>query len=230
MSNTLDFQVSRARPSIVGSRVPGDGLGTGTGIKYFTKLANPSLINSTTFNTVVPPTFVPNTNGTITTPAGTTQLNPAIGLFLPANGQFDGQEFNVICVGTFGSNTGDPSGTVNVQLQVVTGTLASPTFTTIASTGAVTPTFSAAEPFLLDVVLSGDSGTGMLQGAYDALIANVLVNSTHKPLDNLITGLDFVNGNPALQRGAVFGLVVGVSFGTSNNTNTASLTEFAIES
>ncbi len=78
----------------------------------------------------------------------------------------------------------------------------------------------------------GDSVTGTLTGNYFATLQNVLVGfpASPKALDTVISGLDFQNGNSALQRGAVFGLVVGVSFGTTDNSNKATMTTFTVES
>lgn len=209
MSNVLDFGVNGLNPSKVG--------GTGTAIKYFPRPL-PGFGNQGQGG---PGNAFPSTPSTTS----------AVGaLFLPAQNVYNGQAINVVVAGSFGSDTGDPSGTVNIQLQAVTGSLSSPTYTTIASTGAVAPTFPAAESWMLDVFLFGDSDSGRLQGYYEAMIANVLVNSTPKVVDAQISGLDFNLGNSALQQGAVLGFVVGVTFGTSDATNKAKLYEFTIES
>lgn len=203
MSNVLDFQVNGLNPSTVG--------GTGTTVKYFQRILGTN-----------GPGSGPNTNISSTNAAGA--------LMLPASSVFNAQVFDVIACGSFGSDTGDPSGTVTIQLFAVTGSLASPTYTAIASTGAVTPAYPAAESWALIVSLYGDSNSGVLGGSYDALVQGALVNSTHKSSDAIITGLNFKTGNVSLQQGAVLGFVVGATFGTSNATNTASMYEFTIES
>lgn len=210
MSNVLDFGVNGLNPSKVG--------GTGTSIKYFPRPL-PGFGNQ-------------GQGGPGNAFPATPSTTSAVGaLWLPAQNVYQGQAINVIVTGSFGSDTGDPSGTVNVQLQAVTGTLASPVYTTIASTSATTPTFAAAESFAIDAVLFGDSNSGRLQGYYSAMVANVLVNSTPKVADNAIAGLDFKNGiGLGLQQGAVLGFVVGVTFGTSDASNTASLFQFTVES
>lgn len=107
MSNpVLDFQCSAKNPSKVG------GLSAGA-IKYFPRTLGSSIAG-----------------GQATTPNAT---NPAGGLWLP-NGAFDGVQFNVRASGDYGSDTGDPSGTVRVELYAVTGVLATPIYTTIATT------------------------------------------------------------------------------------------------
>lgn len=210
MSNVLDFGVNGFNPSKVG--------GTGTAIKYFPRPL-PGYGNQGQGG---PGNAFPSTPST----------SSAVGaLFLPAQNVYNGQEFNIVAVGSVGSDTGDPSGTVNIQLQAVTGTLSAPVYTTIAQTSALAPTFPAAESWMLDVVLFGDSDSGRLQGFYEAMLANVLVNSAvPKAIDAQISGLDFNLGNPSLQQGAVLGFVVGVTFGTSDATNKAKLYEFTIES
>jgi hypothetical protein len=150
-------------------------------------------------------------------------------LFVPANNVYNGQQMNILASGSFGSDSGDPSGTVNVQVQVVTGSLTAPVYTTIASTGANAPLFAAAETWAFDITVVGDNNSGMLTGFYSSIAGATIKIPVVTGLDNLITGLNFASGNPALQQGAVFGLVVGVTFGTSNATNTASLFEFTVE-
>lgn len=200
MSNVLDFQVSGAFPSKVG--------GTLTTVKYFPRPLGPSI-------GVAP-----------STPSSTSAVGA---LLLPAANVFQGQQFNVIASGFYGSDTGDPSGTVTVQLYGVTGSLASPTYTSIATTGAITP-FYANEPWGISAELIGASNNGangLLLGSYESFLRGSVVAPT--TVTNIIAGLDFNAGNPALAQGAVLGFVVGVTFGTSDASNKASLTEFTIE-
>src|ERR1700675_4884 len=103
MSNVLDFQVSGAFPSKVG--------GLGITVKYFPRLIGPSI-------GVAP-----------STPSAT---SAAGALLLPAANVFNGQQFNILASGSIGSDSGDPSGTATVQLYAVTGSLASPVYTSIA--------------------------------------------------------------------------------------------------
>jgi hypothetical protein len=199
MSNPLDFGVNGNTPSKVG--------GTGTAVKYFPRPLGPSI-------GVAP-----------STPSSTSAVGA---LFLPAQNVFNGQQFAVLASGSFGSDTGDPSGTVTVQLYAVTGSLSSPTYTSIATTGAMTPTFAAAQPWGLSAELVGDSDSGQLTGAYQAYKGASVTAPTI--ITTVLTGLDFKNGNSALQQGAVLGFVVGVTFGTSDATNKAALYEFSVES
>src|SRR5690348_7877260 len=137
MSNVLDFQVSGAFPSKVG--------GTGTTVKYFPRPLGPSI-------GVAP-----------STPSAT---SAAGALLLPAGNVFNGQQFNVLASGSFGSDTGDPSGTVTIKLYAVTGSASVPVYTALASTTAFVPTFPKAESWAIDASLYGDSDSGVLGGSY----------------------------------------------------------------
>jgi len=201
MSNTLDFQVSGAFQSKVG--------GTGTGVKYFPRPLGPSI-------GVAP-----------ATPSAT---SAAGALFLPAQNVYNGQQFDVLVSGTFGNDSGDPSGVVTINLYAVTGTFANPTYTNIATTGNMVP-FYQIQPWGISANLVGASvngANGLLIGAYQSYQRGAVTAPT--TVTSIITGLDFNAGNPALQQGAVLGFVVGVLFGTSDATNAAGLTEFTIES
>jgi hypothetical protein len=223
MSNIYDYGVNGLFPSKVG--------GTGVAVKYFPRLVG---ISGTTIgsaglggvsgSSVSAPLFGTSPS----TPSATSAVGA---LYLPAQSTNNGQLLNIIVVGSFGNDTGDPSGTVNVKLYGVTGKLLAPVYTALASTGAVTPSaLGIVNSWALSVELYGDSGSGILGGSYAAYQNGALVNSTVKSTDTTISGLDFLNGNAALQQGAVLGFVVGVTFGTSDASNTASMFEFAIES
>jgi hypothetical protein len=201
MSNVLDFGVVGAFPSKVG--------GTGTAVKYFPRPLGPSI-------GVAP-----------TTPSST---SAAGALLLPAANVYNGQQISVLASGSFGSDTGDPSGTVTVKLYGVTGSLTSPVYTALAATTAFVPTFAAAESWAIEATLYGDSNSGVLGGSYSSYVQGALNNSSPKTSDSVISGLNFNTGNPALAQGAVLGFVVGVTFGTSDASNTASLFQFTIES
>jgi hypothetical protein len=201
MSNVLDFQVSGSSPSSVG--------GLGASVKYFPRLLGPSI-------GVAP-----------STPSSS---SPVGSLYLPAQNVFNGQLFNVKAAGNFGSDSGDPSGTVTVQLYAVTGTAAVPVYTSIATTGAMTP-FFAVQPWSINAELVGSSlngANGLLIGNYQSNLRGSVVAPT--TVTNIVSGLDFNAGNSALQQGAVLGFVVGVTFGSTDATNIARLTEFTVES
>lgn len=202
MANVLDFfGVNGLNPTKVG--------GTGVAIKYFPRLLGSSI-------GAVP-----------TTPSAT---NPAGMLVVPAGAVYNGQQLNVVATGNFGNDTGDPSGTVNIQLQAVTGSLASPVYTTLASTGALTPSaLGIINNWALDVVLYADDQSGILGGSFSAYQNGALVNSTPKSNSSTVSGISMNAGNPNLGQGAAYGLVVGVTFGTSDASNKASMFQFQVQ-
>jgi hypothetical protein len=212
MANVLDFGINGQFPVKVG------GTGASTA-KYFPRLygssANPILGQ---------------------TPATPSSSSPAGMLALPPQNVFNSQQFDVLATGSFGSDTGDPSGTVLIALYAVTGTAAAPVYTALASTGAVTPLVQKYS-WAIRAHLYGGNTSGVLGGSYEAYVQGALANSSPKTSDAVISGLDFLNGNAALGGNIsmaggnpVCGFVVGVTFGTSDATNTASMSEFTIES
>src|SRR5579859_3111072 len=201
MSNVVDFGVNGSFGSKVG--------GLGTTVKYFPRPLGPSI-------GVAP-----------STPSSTSAVGA---MFLPAQNVFNGQLFNVIASGNFGSDSGDPSGTVTIAIYAVTGSLAAPTYTSVATTPAIVP-FFAVEPWSLSLEMVGSStsgANGLLIGSYTSQ-TRIGLNST-PAASTVVSGLDFNAGNPALAQGAVLGFVVGATFGTTDATNKASLLEFTIES
>ncbi len=201
MSSPLDFfGVNGLNPTKVG--------GTGTSVKYFPRLLGSSI-------GAVP-----------VTPSSTSAVGA---LLVPAGGVYNSQQLEVLATGTFGNDTGDPSGTVNIKLYVVTGSTTVPVYTAVASTGALTPSaIGIVNSWALDVKLYGSDAGGILGGSYQALQNGALVNSTPKSSDTTVSGISFNAGNANLGQGAAFGLVVGVTFGTSDASNTASMFQFSV--
>ena len=190
-----DFGVNGGNASKVG--------GTGTGVKYFPRLIGPSI------------------NVAPVTPSTTS----AVGSLFVGGPRFNSQIFELFAAGTTGPETGDPSGTVTVQVYAVTGSLASPTYTSIGTTGAVTPLVGAAQDWSMKfTLLMGASGT--LGGVYSVIKNGVPVAAA--ATTNVVSGLNVKSGNSGLN-GATVGFVVGVTFGTSDATNAASLFQFIIE-
>lgn len=202
MSNVLDFSVNGVFPSKVG--------GTGTAVKYFPRPLGPSI-------GVAP-----------LTPSATSAVGA---LFIPGGNVYNAQQINVLATGTFGNDTGDPSGTVLIKLYAVTGSLTAPTYTALAATATMTPSaLGIVNNWAIDAILYGDGASGILGGSFSAYQNGQLSGSANQNSLATISGLDFNLGNSKLGQGAVLGLVVGVTFGTSDASNTASLYEFTIES
>src|SRR5271166_3671912 len=222
MSVNLDFQCSRVSPSEISG-------GVGTAVKYFPRPFGLSIRSrSPNFRNLSP---LPPSNGSLpSTPSAT---NATGALWVPANPATEGAQLHVQASGTFGGDYGDPSGTVTVQLYAVTGSVQAPIYTPIASTGAITPSFSEAQPWFIDATLTADSLSQMLVGYYTSVSVGGTLNSSPKGLDNIVTGITFgVNSSGpvtnGLPPGVAFGLVIGVTFGTSDATNKAFMTQFTI--
>ncbi len=97
--------------------------------------------------------------------------------------------------------------------------LASPTYTAIASSGAITPALAQAEDVSLEVTLFGSTKSGIVQG-YQTGVKNQGLLAAAALTANL-SGISMAQAIP-------FGLVVGVTFGTSDASNSARLTQFQI--
>ena len=179
--------------------------GTGTSVKYFPRVLGPSI-------GVAP---------------STPSASSAVGqLVVPANGVLNGQHFKVKAAGNVLPFTG--GGTYNVQLFANTGTVATPSYTAIASTGAITLAQATRSNWALDVSLMGDSVSGQVGGNYSAFTNNAN-NKAQVTLDAGLTGISFTAGQSGPQGNDIaFGLVVGVTFNTSLASNAASLYQFQV--
>lgn len=205
MSVNRDFQVNGLNPVSVG--------GTGATVKYFPRLLSASA--SPLLGTA---------------PSTPSSSNPAGMLVIPAQNELNGQNFGVVAAGNYISGASAGSETVTIALYLVTGSLASPTYTAIASTGAITPTPNVdgiQHSWMIKASLYGDTLSGILGGNYAAFDNGVLQNSTPKQLV-ASSGLDFNVGNVNLGVGAVAGLVVGVTFSVSNASNAAKMYQFQL--
>jgi hypothetical protein len=192
MSVIADFQVNGLFPSVVG--------GNSTSALYFPRVLG---------------TNGPN-GGQSVAPSSTSAAGQ---LAVPGNSILNGQTFKVLVGASFGSDTGDASGTVTLNLSANTGTVSSPSYTIIATSGAITPNLAQAEDISLEVTLFCSTKSGIVQG-YQTGVKNqgVLAQAA---LTNNLSSINMGNAVP-------FGLVASVVFGTGNATNTASLYQFQI--
>lgn len=204
MSVIADFGVNGLNPSVVG--------GTGGAVeKYFPRLLGTSI-------------GVQSVAPSLTSAAG--QLVP------PAFGSLNGQLFKVKIAGSALSFTGGT--TYNVKLSVNTGTVASPTYTIIASTGNVGAASTLKNAFALEVYLYGTTDSGLVAGWYDSstvLPSGVMASKAQAALDAAfpVQTIDFSKGlQSSGNQGVPFGLVVSVNFATSVAGNSASLYQFQV--
>lgn len=211
MSLFVDFQVGPDNPSIVG--------GASTSTLYFPRLTSAAAWSQSSSLSGAPP---------YVTPSATNAFGQ---LSVPGNNALDGQTFTVRAAGDFGSDTGDPSGTFQVSLYANTGSPTSPIYTQMATTGAVVPGFASAEPWTLVTTLQGTTLSGLLGGTYTATVGGQRVGAAGQNTTHVLSGISFNNPSltsSELSGGPPFGFVVGVRFGTSNSTNTASLYQFQL--
>lgn len=187
-----DFQVNGLFPSILG--------GSTTAQLYFPRLLGSSI-------------GVQSVAPSATSAAGQ--------LVVPGFSELNGQLFSVKAAGNFGSDTGDASGTVTISLFANTGSVTSPVYTSIATTGAVVPGFASAEPWALNVSMQGDTLSGLCGGSYTAYVGGQKTGTAGQNTTVALNGINFGNAIP-------FGLVVGVKFGTADASNKASLYQFQI--
>ena len=111
----------------------------------------------------------------------------------------------------------------------------SPTYTKLATSGSFTPGADGVSyNFTIIATLMGTTASGVVGGNQYVIINNTIQTSL-AALTNSLTGIVFGqsgSGSNQVQSGlggAPFGLVVGITFGSSFSTNAASLNEFVIE-
>jgi hypothetical protein len=185
--------------------------GTGVTIKYFPRLLGSAI-------------GVQSSTPSATSAAGQ--------LVIPAFNELNGQLFKVKIAGSTLTFTG--STTFDVQVAVNTGTVSSPTYTTIARTGAVGAASTLKNAFALEINLYGTTDSGLVAGWYDSMTilpGGTMTAKAQAALDNPfpVQNINFGSGLTAGgNQGVPFGLVVGVVFATSIAGNSASLYQFQV--
>ncbi len=188
-----NWQVNGANPSTVG--------GTGTTAKYF-------VAPSANF-----------TSGVSTTPNST---NATGQLNLDGDNQANGQLITVTAAGDFEVGNGGACPSVTIDIQANTGTLTSPTYTTIATTGAITTQSNTnlLYPWFLQAKFIGTTGAGIIAGTQNGSVDNTAVAVS--ALSSTLSGLNFASF-------PVFGLVARVTFSVSESGNKANLYQFELQ-
>lgn len=159
------------------------------------------------------------TAGVSTTPSST---NATGQLAIKGDNQLNGQQFYITASGDFQVGPFGACPSVTIDIQANTGTLVSPTYTTIATTGAITTqtNLNTAYPWFLQVVVSGTTASGILTGVQYGSVDNTAVAQV--ALSNTLSGLDF-SGTTSKIPGTVFGIVARVTFSVSETGNIARL-------
>lgn len=187
-----DFQVSGLFPSVVSA--------ASTAVQYFPRLLGSSI----GVQSVAP-----------------SAASAAGQLVVPGNSELEGQFFKVLVAGNIISGA-DASETAIIDLVANTGTISTPSYTVIASTGLVDIDVVAPgnHVFGISATLLGTSASGIVGGVYSATVDGVLKNSTPKQTTAL-SGINLAASLP-------FGLVVRVTFSAADSANVAKLTQFQI--
>ena len=198
MATFSNMQINGANPSTVG--------GTGTTAKYF------------------PAPSGNFTSGVSTTPSATNATGQIV---VHGDNESNGQLMYVTASGNFEVGPGGACPSVTIDIQANTGTLVAPTYSTIATTGAITAqtNLNTFYPWFLQAVLVGDSQSGTIGGNYYGSVDNTNVALT--ALTNVLSGLDF-SGTTSKIIGTVFGLVVRITFSVSEPGNKANMYMFAV--
>src|ERR1700679_4174495 len=156
MSFLVGYQVNGSSPSSVG--------GTGTTVKYFPNLLGPSI--------GVGPL----------TPSATSAVGQ---LVIPNINTANGQHIHVDAVGYINTTAGISCPNVTIALYAQTSAvLTSPTYTTLATTGAVAAGSFLNEPWALSVDLWGDTDSGIVYGQQNAFYNGLIKSSVYGALTN----------------------------------------------
>jgi hypothetical protein len=195
MSVIGDFQVNGSSPSIVST--------LSTAQQYFPRLLGTSI-------------GVQSVAPSASSAAGQ--------LAVPGNSILNGQNFSVLIGGSVVAGAADSSTHVTVILRANVGSVASPSYTTIATTGAVALNPVAdgvAENFFMQVDLFGTTATGIVSGTQQSILSTTRVAAGALTAD--LSGINFASAVP-------FGLVVGVAFSVAQTAapNVATLNQFQI--
>ncbi len=160
--------------------------------------------------------YFPRPNGSLFTAPTTPSASSAAGqLAFPGELELAGQQAKIVAAG---SMTTSQSSTVILTLLANTGTVASPSYTTLATvtTGAIA---TASKSWFLEADVVVDPDSKQLSGVYWGAANNTLVDltaitATTNPVDPSIS--------------LPFGIVMKVSFGTGATANSAKLYQLQV--
>ena len=155
---------------------------------------------------------------------------------MPGRNILNGQQFEIQASGNFEVGSGGACPNVLIELVANTGTVTSPTYTVIASSGEITAQNLTGTYYdwFVKATVQGSTQSGTLQGSYLFMADGVIENSTPKALDHTLT--DLVFGPTAAQQQSsnqsqtdpVFGLLVRVTFSVSESGNAANMFQFGL--
>jgi hypothetical protein len=168
------------------------------------------------------------TQGSSTTPSST---NATGQLAIRGDNEFNGQQFSVQASGNFEVGAGGACPAVTIEMVGNTGTLLSPTYTVLATTGPITVQNNVGlfYPWQIEIVANGDTQSGILSGYQTSVVDNTL--KAPVALSNTLSGLNF-SGNAVTNfpGGPVFGIVMRITFSVSEPGNAANMFMFNVQS
>ena len=173
--------------------------GAGTAVKYFPRLLGSSI-------------GVQSVAPSATSAAGQLVVN--------GFNELNAQWFDVYVGGNVVSGSADSSVTAEVAIYANTGTVTAPVYTKIGTTAAQTLALTGT-PYAFGIKLSllGDTASGVVRGTQYSILGSVQSGTAA-----LTASLSGINMGAAVP----FGLVVGVTFATSDAANAADLNQFQI--
>jgi hypothetical protein len=201
-----NWQISGSNPVTVG--------GTGTTAKYFP---------------------APSGNFTAGASIAPSSTNASGQLAVPGRSILNGQSFDIIATGNYEVGSGGACPNVLIEVVANTGTITSPTYTVIMTSGQVTAQNLTGTWYDWNFIatVNGTTQSGLLTGLYTAVVDGSVVRN-NVALTNTLTGLAY--GPTAAQNQSsnqtttdpVFGLLVRVTFSVSEPGNSANMYQFGI--
>src|SRR5271157_160085 len=172
--------------------------GTGASVKYFPRLLGASIGVQSV------------------APSGSSSVGQLVVL---GNNELKGQGFDVVIGGDILAGSADSSDVETIGLYAQTSTTSTPSYSAITTVTGVAPYSAGHVPFGLKVSLNGSTLSGIVRGSATGFIGSSTLETPTSV--TALSGINFGNATP-------FGLVVGVTFGTSNASNSANLYQFQI--
>lgn len=166
------------------------------------------------------------TAGASTTPSSTNAFGQ---LAIRGDNELNGQQFSVQASGNFEVGPGGACPAVTIDMVANTGTITTPIYTVLATTGAITVQTNVGVfyPWQIEIVANGDTQSGILSGYQTSTVDNTLKSPV--ALSNTLSGLNF-GGNVIFPGAPVFGVVMRVTFSVSEPGNAANMFMFNVQS
>ena len=177
--------------------------------------------------------YFPQPSGNFTAGAATTPSSTNATGQLPIRGdnELNAQQFSVIASGNVEVGAGGACPSITIDMVANTGTLTTPIYTVLATTGAVTVQNNVGVfyPWQIEITCNGDTSSGILSGYQLSIVDNAVKAGGVAALSNTLSGLNF-GGNVIFPGAPVFGIVMRVTFSVSEPGNAANMMQFQVQS